>query len=151
MEYNYNQQPVQPMQPPQPLIQLRTDRSLLKLILLSLITCGIYPLFFYTTLTDDVNIVCSRYDGKKSMHYLLMVFLIAPITCGIGGIVWLHNISNRIGNELLRRGIPYSFSATDYWLWSVLGSMLCGIGPLVYTYKLIKAVNLLNADFNARG
>ncbi len=134
-----------------PVGQLKTNRSLLKTILLSLITFGIYPLVVMTTLTNDVNIVASRYDGKKSMHYCLLTFIVAPVTCGIAGIVWSHNISNRIGAELKRRGIAYDFSAKDYWLWNVLGSLLLGIGPFVYLHKLFKATNLMNENYNING
>lgn len=133
-----------------PALQLKTNKGLLKTILLSLITFGIYPLVVMSAVSNEINIVASKYDGKKTMHFCLLLFIVAPITFGIGGIVWYHRISNRIGNELSRRGIPYSFSATDFWLWSVLGSLI-GIGPLVYMYKMFKAVNQLNAHYNVNG
>ena len=56
------------------------------------------------------------------MHYCLLTFVLAPITCGIALFVWFHNLSNRIGKELTRRGIGYGFSASTFWLWYVLGS-----------------------------
>lgn len=133
-----------------PVGQLKTNKGLLKTILLSMITFGIYPLVVMSAVSNDINIVASRYDGKKTMHYCLLFFLIAPITCGIGAIVWSHKISNRIGAELRRRGIAYSFSATDYWLWNVLGSLII-VGPFVYMHKLFKAVNLMNAHYNVNG
>ena len=141
MENNVNTAPVG---------QLKTNKGLLKTILLSLITFGIYPLVVMSAVSSEINIVASRYDGKKTMHVLLMAFIITPITLGIGSIVWTHNISNRIGNELKRRGIGYSFSAGTFWGWGVLGSLI-GIGPLVYTHKLFKAVNLMNAHYNVNG
>ena len=133
-----------------PVAQLKTNKGLLKTILLSLITFGIYALVVMSSVSTDINTVASRYDGKTTMHFCLLSFIIAPITCGIAGIVWYHRISNRIGAELQRRGIAYSFSASTYWLWSVLGCLIA-IGPLVYMHKLFKAVNLLNADYNVNG
>ena len=103
-----------------------------------------------SAISSEINIVASRYDGKKTMHFCLLIFLVAPITLGIAGIVWYHRISNRIGNELKRRGIAYSFSAGTFWGWNVLGALI-GIGPLVYLYKMFKAVNLLNAHYNVNG
>lgn len=141
MENNVNQAPVG---------QLKTNKGLLKTILLSAITCGIYPFVVMSSVSNDINVVASRYDGKRTMHFCLLAFVIAPITCGIAGIVWYHNISNRIGNELKRRGINYSFGAGTYWGWAVLGSLI-GIGPLVYMHKLFKAVNKMNADYNQKG
>lgn len=133
-----------------PVGQLKTNKGLLKTILLSLITFGIYPLVVMSAVSNDINIVASRYDGKKTMHFCLLLFIVAPITFGIAGIVWYHRISNRIGNELSRRGIAYSFSATDFWLWNILGSLIV-IGPFVYLHKMFKATNLMNAHYNVNG
>lgn len=133
-----------------PVGQLKTNKGLLKTILLSIITFGIYPLVVMSAVSNDINIVASRYDGKKTMHYCLLAFIVAPITCGIASIVWSHKISNRIGNELRRRGIAYSFSAADFWLWNVLGSLIV-VGPFVYMHKLFKSVNLMNGHYNVNG
>ena len=133
-----------------PVVQLKTNKGLLKTILLSLITFGIYGLVVMSAVSNDINVVASRYDGKKTMHYCLLTFIVAPLTLGIAGIVWSHKISNRIGAELQRRGIAYKFSASDFWLWNVLGSFIL-VGPFVYLHKMFKAVNLMNADFNAKG
>lgn len=128
----------------------QTDKSLLKYILLSLITCGIYPLVVMSVLSDDVNIIASRYDGKRTMHYCLLSFVVVPLTCGVAAFIWYHNVSERIGNEIRRRGINYHFGAADFWLWFVLGSIIL-IGPFVYMHKLLKATNLMCADYNAKG
>lgn len=133
-----------------PALKLKTNKGLLKTILLSLITLGIYELVVMSAISNEINIVASKYDGKKTMHFCLLFFLVAPITLGIGAIVWIHRISNRIGNEIKRRGISYNFSATDFWLWGVLGSFII-VGPFVYMHKLFKAVNLMNADYNVNG
>lgn len=133
-----------------PVGQLNANRSLLKLILLGLITFGIYPIVFYSGISNDINIVASRYDGKKTMHYCLLLFLVAPITFGIAGLVWSHKISNRIGNELRRRNIAYSFSAADFWLWCIVGSLII-VGPFIYVYKLAKSTNMLASHYNING
>ncbi len=141
--YGYNTNPA-------PIGQLKTNKGLLKTILLSIITLGIYPIIAMSSVSNDINVVASRYDGKKTMHFCLLFFIVAPFTLGIGAIVWYHRISARIGDELVRRRINYSFGAGSFWLWSVLGSLI-GIGPLVYLHKLFKATNLLNEDYNMRG
>ncbi len=133
-----------------PVRQLKTNRGLLKTILLGLITLGIYPLVLYSGISSDINLIASRYDGKKTMHYCLLVFVVTPLTLGIGSIVWCHRISARIGKELSRRGISYSFGAGSFWGWNVLGSMI-GVGPFIYLHKLCKAMNLLSADYNQKG
>ena len=151
VEQNY-QQPAPQYQQPYgqqfygPVRQLNTRRGLLKLILLSIITFGIYPFVFFSGISEDINLIASRFDGKNC----LMAFIIGPLTFGIGFIVWFHNLSSRMGNELARRGIAYSFGASDYWLWNVLGSLII-IGPFVYLHKLARASVLLAQDYNVRG
>lgn len=155
---NFNQ-PVQPNQPYQnqqyqyqsmgPL--LKTDRSIGKFILFSILTCGIYTIFFYTGIADDINRVASARDGKKTTHYCLMSFVLAPITCGIYGLYWWHTISERIGEEARARGVQTDFSATTFWLWQLVGAVLCGIGPFIYVHMLCKVMNQINASYNQFG
>lgn len=147
---NYQQPAANANYQPRPVGQLKTDRGLLKFILLSLITFGIYAIVAYSSISNDINVIASRYDGKKTMHYCLLCFIVAPITLGIGGIVWTHKISNRIGTELKRRNINYSFGASDFWLWGVLGSLIF-VGPFVYTHKLFKSMNMLSESYNIYG
>lgn len=133
-----------------PAAQLKTNRGLLKFILLSCITLGIYGLVVMSAVSSDINTIAGRYDGKKTMHYCLLTFIFSWLTMGIAPIVWYHRISARIGNELTRRGIGYAFGAGSFWGWNVLGSFIA-VGPFVYLHKLLKAMNLLSADYNAKG
>ena len=66
-----------------PVDQIKTNRSLGMFILLSLITFGIYSIYFFSKVGTDLNKIASRYDGKKTMHFCLITFLLAPITFGI--------------------------------------------------------------------
>ncbi len=133
-----------------PACQLKTNRGLLKYILLSIVTFGIYSIVYYSTISSDLNLIASRYDGKKTMHFCLLLFVVAPLTLGIGAIVWMHRISARIGGELRRRGIAYSFGASTFWLWNMLGTLIL-VGPFVYLHKLSRAMNLLCQNYNAVG
>ena len=133
-----------------PVGKLKTNRGLLKLILLSIITFGIYGLVVWSAVSSDINTAASRYDGKKTMHYLLLLFIVAPLTFGIGAIVWNHRLAKRIGNELARRGIGYHVGAGTFWGWFVLGSLI-GVGPLVYFHKILKAMNLIAGHYNING
>lgn len=133
-----------------PVGKLKTNRGLLKTILLSIITLGIYPLVLWSSVSSDINVIASRYDGKKTMHYLLLMFIVAPFTLGIGAIVWNHRLANRIGNELARRGISYHVSAGTFWGWNVLGSLIV-VGPFIYIHKILKGMNLLAGHYNING
>lgn len=131
-------------------IQLSTNRGLLKFVLLSIITLGIYAIVVMSKISTDINVIASEYDGKKTMHFCLVVFIFSWLTLGIVPLVWNHNLCNRIGNELARRNIDYKFGAGTFWGWGFLG-MIILVGPFVYIHKLLNAMNLLSADYNAKG
>ncbi len=133
-----------------PVGQLNAKRSLIKFILLNIITLGIYSIVFYSSISSNINIIASRYDGKKTMHYCLLFFLIGPITLGIGFIVWFHKMSARIGTELSRRNIDYKFGAADYWIFNILLAFVV-VGPFIYLHKLCKATNLISQHYNVNG
>lgn len=132
-----------------PNIQLPTRRSLTKMFFLGILTAGIYPLVIMSRIASELNIAASRCDGRRTMPYFASLPLI-PLTLGIYGLVWMHGLCSRIGCELTRRGIRYDFGASDFWLWNMLGSLIL-IGPFVFTHKLMKAMNLVNGDFNFAG
>lgn len=133
-----------------PVGQLSTTRGLLKFILLSAITFGIYGIVVMSSISTDINTIASRYDGKKTMHYCLVLFIFSWLTFGIVPIVWNHKLCARIGSELNRRGLNYSFGAGDFWLWNTLGVLIL-VGPFIYLHKLLKAMNILSSDYNMRG
>jgi len=126
---------------------LRTNRGLLKTILLSIITFGIYGLVVMSHISEEINLIATKRDSKHTMHYCLLVFIVAPITLGIASFVWNHRICNRIGAELQARNLPYSISAGTFWGWDILGSLII-VGPFIFLYKFLKAMNILNADYN---
>ena len=40
-----------------------------------------------SSVSTDINTIASRYDGKKTMHFCLLVFLVSWLTLGIGVLV----------------------------------------------------------------
>ena len=133
-----------------PVGQLKTNRGLLKLILLSMVTFGIYALVVMSAVSTDINTIASRYDGKKTMHYCLVYFVFSWLTLGIVPLVWSHRVSGRIGAELCRRGISYQFGSGTFWGWGILGSLII-VGPFIYIHKLLKSMNLLAEHYNVNG
>lgn len=136
--------------PAAPVGQLSTNRGLFKFIILSMLTFGIYGLVIMSNISTDINTIASRYDGRKTMHYCLLVFVVTWLTLGLAPLFWFHRISKRIGCELDRRRIPYSFGAGSFWGWNIFGSLIL-IGPFVYCHKLFKAMNLLCRHYNIHG
>lgn len=129
---------------------LRTQRGLLKYVLLGLVTFSIYDIWQMSEVGDSLNLLAFKRDGKHTMHYCLMFFLVGWVTLGIGWLVWYHRVSGRIGEEQAARGLPVTVTASTFWLWGILGSLIA-VGPFIYIYKLLHAMNDLSADYNVRG
>ena len=125
-----------------PMNQLKTNRSLIKLILLSIVTLGIYAIIFFYRVSEDINTIASRYDGKRTMNYLLILFIIGPITLGIAAYVWFHRFSNRVGSELNRREINYNFNAGTYWMFYGIPSIIYGVAYVIWFVTFFSAFML---------
>ena len=125
-----------------------TNRGLLKYLLLCLITFSIYGIVVLCHITEEINVTASPRDGKHTMHFLWIALLFSWLTCGIVPLIWYHRLSNRIGSELIARGSTYEFGAADFWLWSILGSLII-VGPFIYVHKLLKSMNIINAAYKS--
>ena len=125
-----------------------TNRGLLKFLLLSLITFGIYGIVVMTHISMEIDTIASPRDHKNTMNYLLVFFFLGPISLGIYTLIWNHQLSNRIGDELKARNLGYEFDAGTFWGWGFFGSLIL-IGPFVFVHKLLKSMNLINESYKA--
>ncbi|MBO5355856.1 MAG: DUF4234 domain-containing protein [Clostridia bacterium] len=130
--------------------RVKTDRSLLIYILLSIVTCGIYNWIFIHELASDVNEMC-REDGKTTQG-LLMFLLLSLVTCGFYAIYWWYAVSERVGVAAARRGLNHlNFNGGTFLLWYLVGALVCGIGTFVAYYKLFDVCNQVGNHYNQFG
>ena len=91
-------------------------RSIPVCIVLSIITCGIYGLYWMVMLTDEVNAV-SETQGTSGA--LSLVFTI--ITCGIYGYYWAWVMGSRLDNARTARGIGTGYLAVVFLVLNIFG------------------------------
>lgn len=125
-----------------------TNRSLGKYIFFSIITCGIYSLWFIYKLAQDINSLCAG-DGKNTSG-LLVYILLSIITFGIYSYFWYYNIGNRLAENAGKYNLAFQENGTTILLWYIFGSFLCGIGPFVAMHILIKNTNALAFAYNTQ-
>jgi len=126
--------------------KLPTDRSMWKLMLLSILTLGLYNIFFFIPFSFDIDKVAPKEDRSKTVNFLF-AYVLALFTFAIVLDVWHYSIASRVEEALHKRNIDYEFGTTDFWGWFFFGSLIL-IGPFVYFHKLCKAMNLLCAAYN---
>lgn len=76
-------------------------RSIPLCIVLSIITCGIYGIYWFVSLTDEVNEVTQEYDTSG-----IVAFLLSLVTCGIYSIYWGYKMGDKLDRARMRNNIP---------------------------------------------
>lgn len=128
---------------------MKTNRGLLKFILLAPLTLGIYPLIVLCGISGDLNTIAKPTDGKDTMNWIIAQ-LLGCVTFGILPLIWWHTTCERIGTQLNKRGIGYSFGAGSFWIFDVLlaWTVIC---PLIFMHKFFKSMNLISESYNNIG
>ena len=86
-------------------------------IVLTLVTCGIYGIYWIVCLTNDVNTVSGDVNGTSGG----MVVLLTIVTCGIYGIYWAYKQGEKLDFTKNNRGIPSSNSGVLYLILQIFG------------------------------
>ena len=126
--------------------KLKDDRGLISYILLNLITCGIYGYYFLYKMAHDVNIACEG-DGQSTAG-LVQFIVLSFITCGIYSWYWYYKLGNRLAANAPKYGMNFQENGTTVLLWLIFGLLLCGIGPFIAMYILIKNSNMICNAYN---
>ena len=121
--------------------EVRTDRSLLTYIVLTIVTCGIYGWWFLSEMGKDVNKICEG-DGETTTTGGIKLFLLSIVTCGIYQYWWYYSVSDRMCNNAKRYGVPMTENGTTVLLWMVLGSCIV-VGPFIGLNIIFKNANKL--------
>lgn len=92
-------------------------RNIAVRIVLTLVTCGIYGIYWIVCLTNDVNTVSGDVNGTSGG----MVVLLTIVTCGIYGIYWAYKQGEKLDFTKNNRGIPSSNSGVLYLILQIFG------------------------------
>ena len=74
------------------LFAMYQERDIALYIILTIITCGIFGIYWLIVLADDMNAIANDGDMMSGA----MVFLLSFVTCGIYGIYWAYKQGERI-------------------------------------------------------
>ena len=70
------------------------------------------------------------------------------LTGGIYASCWIFSLANRMRISAPRYGVQIDDDGTSILLWNTVGILLCGLGPLVAWYKIMKNANRLCEAYN---
>ena len=92
-------------------------------ILLSIVTCGIYGLYWFVVLTDDINQESGETDATSGGMSLLLTI----VTCNIYGWFWAYKMGEKIDAIKTKNGQSTGNSSILFLL-----LQLCGLGIVSY-------------------
>jgi len=127
---------------------LKTNRNIWKFLFLNIVTIGVYNIIMLTVLGQELNTIAGPHDGRKTMHFFLMLLLM-PFTLGISLLVWMHKFSGRIAIELKRRNavLPFPFGASTFWLWNLVWTAVFGSVFAMFVFVAVASGGNVNILF----
>ena len=128
--------------------KLTTNRNMWKLMILNILTLGIYSLFFFIPFSYELDKVSPPREKDKTLSFLA-AYILSIFTFSIVMMAWHYHIAQRIEEALSERGVAEDFGTGDFWMWYVFGSFIL-VGPFIYLHKLCKAMNALCEDYNQK-
>lgn len=96
------------------------QRNIVLCIIFSIITCGIYSIYWMIVLNDDTKSLSGDFNAASGG----LVLLFTIITCGIYGIYWLYKLGQRVDN------IKKNQNGSTGLLFLILG--IFGLGIVAY-------------------
>ena len=103
------------------------QRNIAVCIILSIVTCGIYGLYWLVCLTNDTNTAAGTTDGTSGG----MVLLLTIVTCHIYMLYWGYKQGEKIDQVKSQRGFPSGSNGIAYLL-------LCLFGFSIVAYALMQ-------------
>ena len=104
------------------------QKSIATCIVFSILTCGIYGLYWLAQMADDVNFI----TGKQNATSGGMVVLFSIITCNIYWLIWTYQAGDALDAVRGQNNVPSGNLGILYLLLSIFG-----LG--IVTYALLQS------------
>ncbi len=98
-------------------------RSVALCIILTLVTCGIYGIYWMYCVVNDLKIASKTSDTPDGG----IVLLLSIVTCGIYELIWFYKAGEQVSKIKFGAG---QNSSSDGWLYILLALLTSGIVPL---------------------
>ncbi|MEE1003412.1 MAG: DUF4234 domain-containing protein [Acutalibacteraceae bacterium] len=106
-----------------------TKRNIGISIVLTIITCGIYGIYWFICLVNELNIAADEPQATSGG----MVFLLSIVTCGIYLLFWMYKAGEKINKAKAMRGMPTDSNS------GILYLVLSLFGLDIVAYALIQS------------
>ncbi|MDD6798107.1 MAG: DUF4234 domain-containing protein [Clostridia bacterium] len=92
------------------------EKNVVLAIVLSIVTCGIYGLYWFVTITDETNQLTNSQLASGVMALVLTI-----VTCGIYGFYWAYKLGEKVDMLKQQRGEAPSSSPVLFLILQIFG------------------------------
>lgn len=92
------------------------NRSVALYIILSIVTCGIFALYWFVCLADDTNTLSGNQGTSGGVALLLSI-----VTCGIYGLYWVYKLGESLDTVDAANGKQQKNRAIIFLVLNLLG------------------------------
>lgn len=92
------------------------ERSVGLAILFTVLTCGLYGIYWFIKMTDEVNTLSWDHNVTGGV-----AFLLSMVTCGLYTIYWNYNMGKKLVKAQEKAGRPVTDNSILYLILSVFG------------------------------
>ena len=93
------------------------ERNIALAIIFTIITFGIYGIYWFIMLSDDVK----EYSEDNEMMSGAVAFLLTIVTCGIFGIYWFYKLGKAMYTAQEKNHVPATDNSILYLLLEIFG------------------------------
>lgn len=114
------------------------QRSVTTCAILSIVTCGIYGIYWMACLNDETD----QLSGEQQPTGGGMVVLLTIVTCGIYGIYWCYKQGEKLERAGRMRGLPAENNSVIYLILAIVGLNIVSYAMMQDTVNKLAAANV---------
>ena len=97
------------------------NRSIGLYVVLSIVTCSIFAIYWIYTMANDLNNVTREHAGEYQQTSAGLVVLLSVVTCGIYGWYWLYKAGKRLSSCQFDNGFRVTDDSVIMLILSIFG------------------------------
>lgn len=125
---------------------MNTGRTIWRVLLFSVGTVLIYPVYLIELIAESTNIAC-HHDGRRTWGAFAFLSL-GVLTIGIYPLIWHCQVIRRYQTYCAAHGETSVATVKHFLLWGLLGLPTI-VGPFIAIARFLKAFNQMGRIFNA--
>ncbi len=98
------------------------NRNLAMYIVLSIVTCGLFGIYWFIVVTDDVKSIVNDNQTPSGVAFLLTL-----VTCGIYGFFWAYKMGEKIDYMKSMNGMPSGNSSILFLILQIFGLQIVNL------------------------